>query len=60
VKAGSFPPPFKIHGAQGRAVAWFADEVEAWQRWRRAERDGRAAEGSSWREYLDDGTPDAA
>jgi hypothetical protein len=51
IEAGKYPPPAKANEG-GRAKIWFADEVHAWQRWRRACRDGTAPEGSTWRDYL--------
>jgi predicted DNA-binding transcriptional regulator AlpA len=48
----SFPPPAHARD-DGRAKIWFEHEVAAWQAWRKARRDGVAAAGSSWRDYLD-------
>jgi predicted DNA-binding transcriptional regulator AlpA len=52
VKKGKYPPPAKILEG-GRAKAWFGSEIAAYQRWRKADRDGTAAEGSSWKDYLE-------
>jgi predicted DNA-binding transcriptional regulator AlpA len=37
VKRGQFPKPVRL-SPTGRAIAWFADDVEAWMREREAER----------------------
>jgi predicted DNA-binding transcriptional regulator AlpA len=52
IEQGLYPPPFKLSDG-GRAKAWFESEILAYQRWRRARRDGTAAQGSLWRDYLD-------
>jgi prophage regulatory protein len=39
VKAGEFPKPIKISD-RGRAVAWFSDEIVAWQKARDAKSRG--------------------
>jgi prophage regulatory protein len=39
VKKGEFPKPIKLSD-EGRAVAWFEDEIAAWQEARNAKRSG--------------------
>jgi hypothetical protein len=51
IKNGEYPSYAKVFDG-GRAKIWFGDEIAAWQAWRRAKRDGTAAKGSSWRDYL--------
>jgi hypothetical protein len=48
---GEYPRPFKLTPG-GRNKAWFETEVLAYQRWRRAVRDGTAAKKSTWEDYL--------
>jgi predicted DNA-binding transcriptional regulator AlpA len=52
IARGEYPPPFKLSEG-GRTKAWWESEVLAWQRWRKARQEGKAAPGSSWRDYLD-------
>ena len=59
IERGIYPQPFKLSDG-GRAKAWFGSEVAAFQRWRKARRDGTAAEGSTWRDFLDGDQTDAA
>jgi predicted DNA-binding transcriptional regulator AlpA len=47
--AGDFPKGVKLSNG-GRAVGFFADEVELYLDWRRAERDGTTTE--TWKEWL--------
>jgi predicted DNA-binding transcriptional regulator AlpA len=56
IARGEYPAPFKLFEG-GRAKAWWEREVLAWQRWRAARQEGRAAPGSSWRDYLDQSDP---
>jgi predicted DNA-binding transcriptional regulator AlpA len=51
IKQGEYPPPAKLFEG-GRAKAWFASEIAAYQKWRKARRDGTAPVGSTWRDYL--------
>jgi predicted DNA-binding transcriptional regulator AlpA len=53
IDRGEYPQPAKASD-EGRAKFWFEHEVEAWQRWRQARRDGTAKAGSSWKDYLSD------
>jgi hypothetical protein len=51
VLKGEYPKPFKLTPG-GRAKAWLASEIAAYQAWRKAVRDGTAAKKSSWKDYL--------
>jgi predicted DNA-binding transcriptional regulator AlpA len=53
IKRNEYPPPAQTTDIKSRAKIWFEAEIIAWQRWRRARRDGTAAGASSWRDYLE-------
>jgi predicted DNA-binding transcriptional regulator AlpA len=59
IARGEYPSPFPLSEG-GRTKGWWERELLAWQRWRAARQEGRAAPGSSWRDFLDKQKPGGA
>jgi predicted DNA-binding transcriptional regulator AlpA len=52
MRDGQYPLPVKL-STGGRVNAWLSSEIAAWQKWRKACRDGTAGPETSWTDFLD-------